>query len=99
MNINASTNLKVGCYTFTYENDNDIELLDVIRQQTQKNIGYLTHIDMELYPVYNNPFYINGSEIETFRGNYSSPVDLDIYSLVIKSTPDLQCKVIYYYYI
>lgn len=98
-----SANLNIGYYEKRYSSEDepfeDIEILDVIRAAEQQNVGFLSSIQMEIYPVGNSYFYINGKRMRTFDGKYISPSDLDIYSLVIHPNHGTTFGILYYYYL
>jgi hypothetical protein len=100
-NLNSSSDLRVGFYENTYEIDatEDIEIVDVIRMEENANIGYISNIKMELYPVSNNSFSVNGKTIKSFDGTFNPPSELEISSLKIRPIRGSMFRIIYYYYL
>ena len=100
--MNSATDLQVGFYEATYEaaSTEEIDIMQAIREHENANIGYISNVKMELYPVTGNDFYINDKKLKTFDGTYNSPPELEIYSLKIKLNSSMTTfRIIYYFYL
>jgi hypothetical protein len=99
--LNSPSDLRVGFYENHYETEaiEEIEVLDILREHENANIGYISNIKMELYPVCNNSFSVNGKTLKTFDGTFNPPSELEISSLKIKPYIGTQFRIIYYYYL
>jgi hypothetical protein len=99
--LSSSSDLQVGFYENTYDVDaaEDIEIINVIRIEENANIGYISNIKMEFYPVCNNSFSVNGKIIKSFDGTFNPPSELEISSLKIKPIRGSMFSIIYYYYL
>lgn len=100
--MNSATDLQVGFYEAMYEiaSTEEVDIMQAIREHENANIGYISNIKMELYPVTGSYFYINGKKLKTFDGTYTSPPDLEIESLkIIPVGFNTTFSIIYYYYL